>query len=125
MFDGCPAGGPPIPVEAKAEKSFIVGGIAPCTGLPSGQFKNPKLPRWAAGTVFVFQGPMRRTREGGLSLPQHMVAKQTVRVNATYRIAVFPGHYLLVARLPHSNVQPFVRVRVRWGGRSHQYSRPV
>lgn len=111
--------GPGRVTEARVGKSFVVGDIMPCTGLFPGASKNLKLPRYAAGTVFVLKGPMRRTPEGGWSLPKHVVAKQTVRVNATYRFAVFPGHYVLAARLAHSNAEGFLHVTVREGVTVH------
>jgi hypothetical protein len=101
--------------DAKVGKGFVVGGIAPCTGL----FKNVKLPRYAAGTVSLLNGPMSRTPEGAWRLPKHVVAKQTVRVNGTYRFAVVPGHYVLAARLAHSNAGGFLRVNVREGVTVH------
>jgi hypothetical protein len=111
---------PAVPVgraEAKVGKSVVVGGIRPCSGLPPRMVKN--LPDYVAGTVFVLKGRMIRTKQGGLSFPKQVVTRQTVGVNATYRFALFPGHYVLTAHLPHSNVRPFVQITVREGITTH------
>jgi hypothetical protein len=50
-----------------------------------------------------------------LIFPKHVVAKETVRANTMYHFALFPGQYVLTARLPHSDVRPFVQIVVREG----------
>jgi hypothetical protein len=51
--------------------------------------------------------------------PSHAVAKETARVNSMYRFALGPGHYVLAARFPHSNVRPFVQITVEAGKTIH------
>jgi hypothetical protein len=110
---GLLAGSLSTPVQAKVGKSLVVGGIEPCSGLPPSMVKN--LPRYAAGTVVVLAGRITRSRRGGFSLPRRVVARETVKVNTRYRFALFPGHYVLIARMPHANVRPFVEITVREG----------
>jgi hypothetical protein len=108
-------------VSPKIGRSLVVGGIEPCSGLPPRMVHG--LPRFAAGTVVVLQG---RERWGHLPhgprrliLPKHVVAEQTVKVNRTYRFALFPGYYVLTARLPHSTERPFTQIVVKEGVTTH------
>jgi hypothetical protein len=72
-----------------------------------------------AGTVFVLEGHVTwgRWRLGfrPLNFPRHVVAKETVRANTMYRFVLFPGQYVLTARLPNSDVNPFVQIEVKEG----------
>ncbi|MGH2447486.1 MAG: hypothetical protein ACRDFS_02625, partial [Chloroflexota bacterium] len=101
-------------------KGVIVGGISPCVGLPIYHG-----PRYAAGVVTVFRGRIRREhmRSGGYrwSYPTHVVARQRVRTNGTYRFVLSPGWYVLEARyLRPSNMHPFTRVKLHRGAIVHR-----
>lgn len=107
--------------QGKQGRSLVLGGIQPCSGLPPQRVR--ARPRYAAGTVSVLAGRLSwgpwRHGTRALIYPRHIVAQQTVRVNAMYRFALLPGHYVLTARLPHANVRPFVQIVVREGTTVH------
>ncbi len=73
----------------------VTGGIAPCSALGA-----PGEPQYAAGTVVVLQGTIRRQSTGPGSwreiLPAHVVTAESVGVNQTYSFQLKPGSYLLV-----------------------------
>ena len=110
-----------MPAHAMANqgRGVIVGGIAPCTGLPPSMVKN--LPRFAAGTVYVYRGRIGHfhTSEHLLHLLARSVVRQTVQRNHTYRFVLPPGPYVLVAHYPNGNVRPFVQATVRSGATAH------
>ncbi len=115
-FSGVRAG-----AEAKVGKVIVTGGIVPCSGLPPSMVHG--LPRYAAGTVAVLQGKLRWEKWSNgvrhLIFPRHVVAKATVKVNQKYRFLLGPGPYVLTARLPRSNVRPFVQIDVPEGKDMH------
>jgi hypothetical protein len=81
------------------------------------------LPHYAAGTVTVLRGQARwgKWNHGvrHLILPREVVARATVGVNKMYRFALVPGHYVLVAHLPHGNVRPYTQILVKEGVTLH------
>lgn len=99
----------------------MVGGIAPCYGLPP----TPGGPTSVAGTVTVFRGKITWKPDGPGSylavLPTARVADQSVATNANYRFVLDPGSYVLQAHFTAAGdaypdaVTPFIGVTVRAG----------
>jgi len=105
------AGAPPTPDD----KAVVVGGIAPCEGIPV-----HGGPRYAAGTVTVLKGRVTWKRIDGQSrrpvFPTHVVADARVATNGMYRFILAPGHYVLRARYQQpANVHPYVQVALKPG----------
>jgi hypothetical protein len=93
----------------------ITGGIIPCQGIVM-----PGGPRYAAGTVTVFDGRLTwRSIGSGSSVavfPTSVVARQVVGLNQTYVFALIPGDYVLQATFaPPANVHPFTSAAVTAG----------
>jgi hypothetical protein len=111
----------PIHVELVAGEGTVVGGIAPCFGIPP----SPGGPTYVAGTVTVFRGQVRWKPDGPGSflavLPTARVAEQSVATNATYRFVLDAGSYVLQAHFAGARfaspnaVVPFIGVTVSAG----------
>jgi hypothetical protein len=119
---GCSSPSPvPTHPQLPAGQGAVVGGIAPCHGLPP----TPGGPTYVAGTVTVFRGQVTWKPAGPGSsvavLPTAQVAEQTVGTNATYRFVLDPGSYVLQAHYAGARfasadaVVPFIAVTVRSG----------
>ncbi|HEX8919296.1 MAG TPA: hypothetical protein VF898_12390 [Chloroflexota bacterium] len=104
-------------VNASSGKGVITGHIDRCSGLPL-----PASRRYSAGSVTVLQGQMRWKHGNHLGVPifpTHAVKTARITAHQSYRFTLAPGHYVLRARLPHSNVVPFVQVAVKRGVTTH------
>ena len=71
---------------------FVIGGIAPCSGLPPNLV--PNLPRYAAGTVTVLRGQVHESA-AQIVLPTTVVTQETVGTNEQYEFTLAPGQYVL------------------------------
>ncbi len=99
-------------------KIVVIGGIDPCIGAAPVNGV-PRGPRYAAGTVTALRGQMtwKSLGRGNRApvFPTHVVGTARVGTNRTYRFVLAPGHYVLRARLLHSNVTSLAQVRLKQG----------
>jgi len=103
-------------------KIVVIGGIDPCIGAAPVNGV-PRGPRYAAGTVTALRGQMtwKSLGRGNRApvFPTHVVGTARVGTNRTYRFVLAPGHYVLRARLLHSNVTSLAQVRLKQGTDVH------